>query len=120
MQKSYVRVPSHSAATIAALPESFDCLLLCGSVGPLTSDFPVVALQHADNPWRSQNLGALAETLAALNEMPISGTDWFHTFELLRGKDYAIWSSARVELAETRARIIAPQRHGQLEPQQPG
>jgi hypothetical protein len=102
--KPYVQVPSHSQSIIGELRERFDCLLLCGSVGSVGPDIPAVALQHADEPWRIRNLGSLADSLPPLTTMPVSGTDWFHTFELKRRQDYSIWSKARRLLAADRAR----------------
>jgi acyl-CoA synthetase (AMP-forming)/AMP-acid ligase II len=100
--KPYVQVPSHSQQILDEVRDSFDCLLLCGSVGNVAPNIPTVALQHADAPWRTQSLGDLATRLPPLNAMPVSGTDWFHNFELKRQQDYAIWSKARQIFAEDR------------------
>jgi acyl-CoA synthetase (AMP-forming)/AMP-acid ligase II len=104
LNKPYFQVPSHSPEVMAGVKEEFDCLLLCGSVGAATPAVPVVALQHADAPWRTRNLGSLAESLPPLAVMPSSGTDWFHTFEFKPKQDYDTWSKARIRLAEERIR----------------
>jgi hypothetical protein len=102
--KPYVQVPSHSREILEELRASFDCLLLCGSVGSVGPDIPTVELQHADVPWRTQNLGNLEASLLPLTEMPVSGADSFHTFELKRKDDYSVWVKARQDLAEDRIR----------------
>jgi hypothetical protein len=105
--KPYIRVPSHSPNILRPLLQDFDCLLICGSVGRVEPRVPAVALQHADVPWRCQNIGALADTLPPIWSVPASGVDWYHSFALGRTADYGDWQSARKHESDKRAKQFA-------------
>lgn len=94
--KAAVRVPSHAPATLAALNEPFDCLLICGAWGDVAADIPTIALQHASPAWKTRNLGAFAEELPWFTSVAASLDDWFHDFEFRDClKYYPIWSRTR-------------------------
>jgi hypothetical protein len=96
--KRYVRLPSHAAEALEQLEERYDCLILCGTWGETDTEMPVVALQHASQTWRTLNLGEFGESLPYLNDRPVSGADWFLTFEIVPDLHYKIWSAARVAM----------------------
>ena len=102
--KSFVRVPSHSPEMLEPLRQDFDCLLICGAVGRVDPSLPAAAFQFAELGWRVQNLGAWAEMLPPMNDVPASGTDWFHAVPLSRDVDRSVWERAR---SQRRRRILA-------------
>ncbi len=98
MGKPYIQVSSHAPEMLAKRQEVYDCILLCGPVGDFSQDLPIVALQHADAPWRFRNLGGFADSLPVFGDMPRSSTDWYYSFNLSRQNDREIWSKARAQL----------------------
>jgi hypothetical protein len=100
--KRYVEVPSHGSKILESLPEQYDCLLICGSMGDVVTDMPVVALQHVGGGWRTRGLGVFADELGPLEEISESGADWFYAFEFNRGADLQTWQEARLAWQEAR------------------
>jgi hypothetical protein len=97
--KDYCATPSHAMPALENLIGSFECLLLCGPVGKLGIDVPVVALQHAEVAWRTRNLKGLEARLPRLHDTPVSSSDWYHTFDLKRQtKEYQDWRRSRADL----------------------
>ena len=102
LQKRFIQVPSHHPTILNSLTEKFDCLLICGSMGALDTDLPVVALQHIGQEWRTLNLGDWANDIGPLDEIPNSSDDWYHEFDFARRQDLADWQSARVRRRDLR------------------
>jgi hypothetical protein len=97
--KPYVLIPSLTAEFIDALPEKYECLIICGSWGDPPEEIPTIAFQHISSGWRTRNLGPAAAKMKfmhRLNEAPPSAQDWYCNIPLgVPEEDRATWSKAR-------------------------
>jgi acyl-CoA synthetase (AMP-forming)/AMP-acid ligase II len=106
--KSYVHVPSYAKQILSGLDFEYDCLVICGAMGELPTEFdkPIIALQHIGLEQRTWNVGEFAGEIAGLEEHVQSGVDWLHLFELERAKDLEQWRATRVETQQALQRLV--------------
>lgn len=93
--KRYMHLPSFAPQVLATAADSYDCMLICGAIGP---GWPpgkrAAALQHIGHASRTQNLDDVGP-LGPFNERPTGHRDWFCSFELDGSRDLAVWAATR-------------------------
>jgi hypothetical protein len=101
MNKPFVTVPGFAPEVLRAAGGSFDCLLICGSMGDFAIDIPAVALQHIGPPWGALNLERFGDTFSHLEtvgstlDWPVSRDDWYYPERLCGGKNREEWLRVR-------------------------